>query len=151
MIIFWGGAFLLLPTWIRDCLVAIVNYRALYQTFWLLPVGAFCIVASMHLPWWAIAAVAQAVLFPTHEIYGLSPLLIAWFAIGGRLALIGTSISWGFLLTGSISSPTLITVLILVPYLLAAMYRAYQHGLIDDAMARFGRFVPARSMYHEDR
>lgn len=152
-IIFWGGAFVLLPTWIQDCLVAIAKYRALYNTFWLLPLGALCILASMHLPWWAIAATAQAVLFPTHEIYGLSPLLIAWFAIGGRLALIGTSISWGFFffIEGLISSPQHLMALILVPYLLAAMYRGYQHGLIGEAMARLSRFLPARSMSHEDR
>lgn len=130
-VLLWGGAFVLVPGWLASCLRSMLLYRELYTATSLLPLGLIVVVASYRLPWWAGAAAAQVVLFPIHDVYMMLPLLIGWFAIGGPLAWAGVGWSWTWLVVNPGSEAAKLWICILLPYLVAAIWRAAQgreHG-----------------------
>ncbi|NOK59192.1 MAG: hypothetical protein GFH27_549283n347 [Chloroflexi bacterium AL-W] len=90
----WGGSFLFQPNWIQEWLISLQRYDDVVYTASLLPWGLILLAATWRLPWYAQLGAAQVVLFPLPDVYGGLPLLLVWVAIGGPLAIIGSSISW---------------------------------------------------------
>ncbi|HSH81489.1 MAG TPA: hypothetical protein VLA19_23415, partial [Herpetosiphonaceae bacterium] len=132
-ILLWGGAFLVEPGWVQGTLAAILRYKAAYTdtlAISLLPGGLLVLLAAYRLQWWAIAAAAQVVLFPIHDLYGALPLLVAWAGVGGLPAIIGAAWSWlwVFLYPGRPMPSVLSAHLwlsLLLPFVLASGWRAY--------------------------
>ncbi|PLS76915.1 MAG: hypothetical protein CYG59_26565 [Chloroflexi bacterium] len=96
-VLLWGGPFLFDPGWMEPWLAVVQRYQGLYPHFSLLPLGLFLVALSYRLPWWAVAAVAQVVLFPIRDIYTVLPLLIAWIAVGGPATVAGVILGWAVL------------------------------------------------------
>ena len=92
----------------------------------LLPWGLLLLVACYKLPWYAQVAVAQVVFFPISDTYSALPLLLAWIAIGGPLALIGASISWIPLFAGVPNTIISFWAFIIVPLTICASWKTYR-------------------------
>jgi hypothetical protein len=123
VVVLWGGACLVVPDWVQGTWEGVLRYHATYTALVsLLPFGLLVVVAAYRLPWWAIAAVAQVVLFPMHEVYGMTPALLAWIGVGGPLGVLGAAISSTSRLTRDV--PTQLWVSHLLPLALAALWRA---------------------------
>ena len=129
-VLLWGGSIVLVPSWVGNVLSSMVEYREIYTTRWLFPVGFIAILAAYRLPWWGIAAAAQAVLFPLHDVYGMLPIILGWAAIGGPLALFGASLSLNWVVFSYMSFIPRLWISIILPFTLAAFWRSYGEGWV---------------------
>ncbi len=98
-------------------------YRNIVQPPSLLPLGLLLVLACWRLPWWAIVAAVQVVLFPLSDVYSTLPLLLCWIAIGGPAALLGAGISWLWIMPGMSNSLDNVWMLIICPLLACAIWR----------------------------
>jgi hypothetical protein len=120
----WGGAFLVRPNWIQEALDAVALNSVIVAPQSLLPLGLLLVLVSWKLPWYAIVAAAQVVVFPLTDLYSAAPLLLGWIAIGGPLAWVGASASWLWLLLGVSNSVPALWAFVLVPYTICALWRS---------------------------
>jgi hypothetical protein len=135
----WGGAFLVRPNWVQEALDAVALNAVVVTPQSLLPFGLILVLVSWRLPWYAIVAAAQVVLFPLTDIYSTAPLLLGWIAIGGPLAWLGAGISWLWPLLGASNSLPALWVFVLLPYTLCALWRS----LANLRLVRAGAQLPS--------
>jgi len=114
---------LLQPEWPYAWLQQVQVYSNIVQPPSLLPLGLVVVLACWRLPWWAVVAAAQVVLFPLSDVYSTLPLLLCWVAIGGPAALLGAGISWLWVMPGVTNTISNVWVLILCPLLVCAVWR----------------------------
>jgi hypothetical protein len=119
----WGTSFLLQPNWIQGWLASVGRYSEIVRPFSLLPWGLVLVMVTWRLPWYARLAAAQVVLFPVTDMYSSLPLLLTWVGIGGPLALVGSSLSWLWLLAGLPRGLEVLWATILVPLMACAAWR----------------------------
>lgn len=119
----WGTSFLLQPNWIKAWLASVELYSTIVRPPSLLPWGLVLLVVTWRLPWYARLAAAQVVLFPATDLYSSLPLLLTWVGIGGPLALVGSSLSWVWLLAGLPRTLDVLWATILVPLMACAAWR----------------------------
>ena len=124
-VLFWGTSFWLQPDWVEQWLASVALYDDIVYTAHLLPWGLLVLVFTWRLPWYAQLGAAQVVLFPMADVYAGLPFLLTWVAIGGPLALIGSSISWLPLLAGLPNSPDAFWVTTVLPLMVCAAWRLY--------------------------
>jgi hypothetical protein len=124
-LLIWGGAWLVEPAWLTDWIASVQHYAAVAPTPSLLPWGLLLMALCCRLPWYAQLAVAQVVLFPLSDLYSSLPLLLAWVAIGGRLALVGSACTWLWYLLALPNSITVFWALIMVPLYICAALQLY--------------------------
>lgn len=120
-----GVAFALQPTWLTEWIAQVGLYQQAVTPPSLLPLGLFVVLACMRLPWWAIAASAQVVLFPLSDVYSMLPLLLCWIAIGGPLGMLGAAISWVWSLMGLPNTLNVLWIMMLWPLMIAAVWRSW--------------------------
>ncbi len=121
----WGMSFWLQPTWLQDWLASVALYNDIVYTASLLPWGLLLLACTWRLPWYAQLAAAQVVLFPLADVYAGLPFLLTWVAIGGPLALIGSSVSWLPLIMGLPNSADAFWVTTVLPLMACAAWRLY--------------------------
>jgi hypothetical protein len=135
----WGGAFLVRPNWIQEALDAVALNSVIVAPQSLLPLGLVLVLVSWRLPWYAIVAAAQVVLFPLTDMYSTAPLLLGWVAIGGPLAWLGAGVSWLWPLLGASNSVPALWVFVLLPYTICALWRS----LANRRLLRTGASLPS--------
>ena len=135
----WGGAFLVRPNWIQEALDAVALNSVVVAPQSLLPLGLALVLVSWRLPWYAIIAAAQVVLFPLTDMYSAAPLLLGWIAIGGPVAWIGAGISWLWPLLGASNSVPALWAFVLIPYAICALWRS----LANLRLLRSGSELPS--------
>jgi hypothetical protein len=132
----WGGAFLVRPNWIQEALDAVALNAVIVSPQSVLPFGLALVLVSWRLPWYAIVAAAQVVLFPLTDLYSASPLLLGWIAIGGPLAWVGAGVSWLWPLLGASNSVPALWVFVLLPYSVCALWRSLANLRLQRAGAQ---------------
>ncbi len=121
----WGLAFAIQPGWLGAWVEQVQLYQRVVAPPSLLPAGALLLLACWRLPWWALAAAAQVVLFPLSDLYSALPLLFCWVAIGGPLALVGAGSSWLWSLLGLPNSLEALWLALLWPLVMCATLRTW--------------------------
>lgn len=134
-VMIWGGAFLLQPGWVFDWLNSLKAYNQLVQPASFLPWSIILIVTTWRLPWYARLAAAQVALFPASDAYSALPLLLTWVGINGPVSLLGSGISWIWVIAHLPNSSAIFWLLILAPVILASAWRWVQ-TLRSSGMAR---------------
>lgn len=124
-----GSSFWLQPTWVQDWMHNVALYESIVHPPSLLPWSLVLVVATWKLPWYARLAAAQVALFPLSDVYSALPLLLTWVGIGGPLALLGSALSWSWLILALPTTVTIFWILILVPVILASWVRFRQAKL----------------------
>lgn len=125
-ILIWGGTFLLQPSWVFDWWESLKIYNQLVVPASFLPWSLILIATTWRLPWYARLAAVQVALFPASDVYSALPLLLTWVGINGRLALLGSSISWVWVVAHLPNSTSIFWLLILTPVVLASAWRWWQ-------------------------
>jgi hypothetical protein len=120
-----GGSFLLDPTWLSGWMKNLQLYNEVVTPVSFLPWSLVLIVVTWKLPWYARLAAAQVALFPASDVYSALPLLLSWVGIGGRLALLGSALSWVWLFASLPSTALIFWILILTPLIVASLFRIY--------------------------
>lgn len=124
-LLIWGTSFWLQPAWVQAWLASVALYNDIVYTASLLPWGLLLLVFTWRLPWYAQLAAAQVVLFPIADVYAGLPFLLTWVAIGGPLALVGSSISWLPLIIGLPNSADAFWATTVLPLVVCAAWRLY--------------------------
>jgi hypothetical protein len=133
----WGGAFLVRPNWVQEALDAVALNAAIVTPQSVFPLGLALVLMSWKLPWYAIVAAAQVVLFPLTDMYSAAPLLLGWIAIGGPVAWVGAGVSWLWPLLGASNSVLALWVFVLLPYSICALWRSLANRRLQRSGARF--------------
>jgi hypothetical protein len=111
-----------------------VRYNSIVYTASLLPWSLVLLVATWRLPWYARLGAAQVVLFPVTDVYSALPLFLTWIGIGGPLALVGSSISWLWVIAGLPNTVVVFWADIMVPVIFCATWRLYEHARSRQAL-----------------
>jgi hypothetical protein len=130
----WGGSSLVRPSWFQEAFDSVALNAVAVSPQSILPVGL--VLVSWRLPWYAIVAAAQVVLFPLTDMYSTVPLLLGWIAIGGPLAWVGAGVSWFWSplsVSNTVPAPW---VFVLLPYCFCALWRSLANLRLERAAAR---------------
>lgn len=122
----YGLSFWLYPGWVQAWLQNLLLYESIVQPATLLPWSLILIFTTWKLPWYARLAAAQVALFPLSDVYSSLPLLLTWVGIGGWLSLVGSAISWVWLVLALPSTVTVLWMMILLPVVMASLVRFWQ-------------------------
>lgn len=123
----FGGSLLgitlwLEPNWIAGWLQQMALYSAIVQPNSILLLGLVALAACWRLDVLVKLAILQVILFPISETYSTLPLLIAWCTFAPWLALIGTSVSWLWIIFSLPLSLSTLWFVLFMPLILAALW-----------------------------
>ena len=119
----WGGSFLLEPGWLQGWLHSLHLYNDIVTPVSFLPWSLILIILTWRLPWYARLAAIQVALFPATDAYSALPLLLTWVGIGGNLALVGSALSWLWVIFALPNTAIIFWLLILLPLGAACLVR----------------------------
>jgi hypothetical protein len=128
-------ALLLQPGWIAGWLAQVQIYSTIVHPPSLLPWGLVLLLAAWRQPWWSIVGACQVVFFPLSDLYSTLPLLLCWIGIGGRVALLGAGVSWLWSIGGLPNTMPVLWVLIMVPLILAMIWRSWGAPMVRAQVA----------------
>jgi hypothetical protein len=124
--LFLGTSLAMQPGWIQAWLEQVETYSVIVKPLSLMPLaGIFLLICwRFRMAWWGKLAILQVILFPLSDVYSTLPLLLTWCAFSPPLALVGTSLTWLWVLFQWPMSLAMIWVLILIPLLIVAFWEA---------------------------
>lgn len=121
-----GLSFLVQPGWLSAWLQQMRLYQTVVQPQSLLPWGLLVVLACWRSEIWARLAILQVVLFPLSDLYGSTPLIIAWCAFPLPIALIGSGVSWCWFFCRLPNTSLVFWMTLLVPLVVAGLWQLRQ-------------------------
>ena len=124
-LIFWGWTFFIQPDWVQVWLKVLKLYMRNSVNVSLLPQGllAVALLFLLRAPALTQLALLQTVIFPVNDIYSTLPLIIGWVSLNSNYSALGAAIAWAapayYVFP---NNPDTIRALIIVPYVLSALY-----------------------------
>lgn len=128
------------PSWFWEWLEQLKTYQDVTKMPNLFWYGLPLLVLAWRMPWYVMLSLLQVFLFPLTDLYSFTPLLLVWFVLGGKLALIGAGFSWLWLFLGLPNSVQVALVLLILPLLVAMLWRRFSLQLLSSP--RVQKYMP---------
>jgi hypothetical protein len=125
-LLFLGTTLVMQPGWIQAWVDQVKTYSLIVKPLSLMPLASIFLLVCwrFRMEWWAKLAILQVILFPLSDVYSTLPLLLTWCAFSPILAVVGTSLTWLWVLFNWPMSLAMIWLLVLLPLLVVAFWEA---------------------------